>query len=57
MIIAEESESRGEKELDDINNARRQIHLKRGAQPGKRCRPRNLPIRTFQKAAAKKAHK
>ena len=31
MIMAEESESRGEKELDDINDARRQIHLKRGA--------------------------
>ena len=31
MIMAEESESRGEKELDDINDARKQIHLKRGA--------------------------
>ena len=31
MIMADESESRGEKELDDINDARRQIHLKRGA--------------------------
>ena len=31
MIMAEESESRGEKELNDINDARRQIHLKRGA--------------------------
>ena len=31
MIMADESESRGKKELDDINDARRQIHLKRGA--------------------------
>ena len=31
MIMADESESRGEKELDDINDARKQIHLKRGA--------------------------
>ena len=31
MIMADESESRGEKELNDINDARKQIHLKRGA--------------------------
>ena len=31
MMMADESESRGEKELDDINDARKQIHLKRGA--------------------------
>ena len=31
MIMADESESRGEKELTDINDARKQIHLKRGA--------------------------
>ena len=31
MIMAKESESRREKELDDINDARKQIHLKRGA--------------------------
>ena len=29
--MADESESRGEKELDDMNDARKQIHLKRGA--------------------------
>ena len=31
MIKAKESESRREKELDDINDARKQVHLKRGA--------------------------
>ena len=31
MIMADESESRGEKELGDINDARKLIHLKRGA--------------------------
>merc|ERR1711923_667557 len=31
MLKAKESESRREKELDDINDARKQIHLKRGA--------------------------
>ena len=31
MMMADESESRREKELDDINDARKQIHLKRGA--------------------------
>ena len=30
MAMAEESESRGRAELDDINNARKEIHLKRG---------------------------
>ena len=28
--MAEESESRGKEELDDINNAHKKIHLKRG---------------------------
>ena len=31
MLKAKESESRREKELDDISDARKQIHLKRGA--------------------------
>ena len=31
MMMADESESRGEKELNDMNDARKQIHLKRGA--------------------------
>merc|ERR1712102_5881 len=31
MIKAKESEARREKQLDDINDARKQIHLKRGA--------------------------
>ena len=31
MIKAKESESRRKKELDDINDARKQVHLKRGA--------------------------
>ena len=30
MMMADDSESRGERELDDINDARKQIHLKRG---------------------------
>ena len=30
MAMAEESESRGRAELDDMNNARKEIHLKRG---------------------------
>ena len=30
MMMADNSESRGERELDDINDARKQIHLKRG---------------------------
>ena len=30
MIMAEESESRGKEELDDMNDARKEIHLKRG---------------------------
>ena len=30
MIMADESESRGEKELNEMNEARKQIHLKRG---------------------------
>ena len=31
MTMAEESESRGREELDDMNDARKEIHLKRGA--------------------------
>ena len=31
ILLVDESESRGEKELDDINDAQKQIHLKRGA--------------------------
>ena len=31
MLMADESESRGEEELNDINDARKEIHLKRGA--------------------------
>ena len=31
MLKAKESESRRKEELDDINDARKQIHLKRGA--------------------------
>ena len=31
MMMADESESRGERELNDMNDARKQIHLKRGA--------------------------
>ena len=31
MMMADESESRGEEELNDINDARKMIHLKRGA--------------------------
>ena len=30
MMMAEESESRGREELDDMNDARKEIHLKRG---------------------------
>ena len=30
LIMAEESESRGREELDDLNDARKEIHLKRG---------------------------
>ena len=30
MIMSEESESRGREELDDMNDARKEIHLKRG---------------------------
>ena len=30
MIMAEKSESRGREELDDMNDARKEIHLKRG---------------------------
>ena len=30
MAMAEESESRGREELDDMNDARKEIHLKRG---------------------------
>ena len=30
MAMAEESESRGRAELDDMNNAHKEIHLKRG---------------------------
>ena len=31
MLMADESESRGKEELNDMNNARKEIHLKRGA--------------------------
>ena len=31
MLMADESESRGEEELNDMNDARKEIHLKRGA--------------------------
>ena len=31
MMMADESESRGREELDDMNDARKEIHLKRGA--------------------------
>ena len=30
MTMADESESRGEEELDDMNDARKKIHIKRG---------------------------
>ena len=31
MLMANESELRGEEELNDMNDARKEIHLKRGA--------------------------